>query len=1338
MKISCAFALLSALALLATLGAMVAQAGPPPALRGERWLPLGSLSPDRPALTLLSADEQAITLRAEFPGVWAADLSSEGQPYTRLYGPGYGHGSEIGRPDLPVLRREVEIPFGAEVTLEVLEATCTDSTLAEAGLFPIYPLQPPVPKVPGAEKRPLTVDGDFYRDGGLYPQTPLTFGEPYVIRGHRILPVEVWPVAYDPAAPALRLCRSFTFRLKLAGSDMALTRSLADRYASPVFEAALSRRVLNFRQGRPPVEFAPDTPVGYLIITADAYYNAILPLANLREGRGFDVTVTRCSEIAGGCLSTAAVKAYIQNAYNNWPVPPSYVLLVGDTDTIATYTGPVIGTSTDLYYGCMDPGDDWHPDIGRGRFPVRSPAQTTSMVNKYLAYAELTGSEPWLKTASFPATCDQYQIAEGTHNYVISSYTAPGGYTGNFPQPNNPGGDKLYCITYGATHNDLVNMFNQGRWVIIYSGHGSYDGWEMDFTPNDVRNLTNYGMFPFVASHACLSGDFGQPEVFGETWVLQDNKGGLVYWGSSTYSYWDEDDVLERAMFDSLFTVTPHPAVARMTDDGLAAVESAYPSSARYYWETYNVLGDPAVKVFLEPELPTFTFEATPAEHALCSSGVVTFSLIVRSLLGYSETVYLEVGDLPAGLTATIVPTSAPAPFTATLTLEVAAGTPAGDYPILITATDAISWTHDAQVLLHLATAPPDAPALLSPPDGAPDQPFRPTFEWSESPWARSYRLQVDASPLFPAPLLDVSGLVDTSYTAPEPLAGGGCYWWRLLGENACGSGPWAVPFHFATVALGVAFSDDMESGSGQWSHGAAQGSDHWQLSTAQSHSPTHSWFVPDDGVVTDSRLWNTVAVPLGAGSTLTFWHRYQFEGTSYDGSVLEISTNGGGTWSDLGPYITGGGYNGTISTCCSNPLGGRQAWVGDLTEWTQVTVDLGAFAGQSALIRWRIGCDSSVSDVGWYIDDVEITSPLPPNPAPTLERVTPNYGPYGQATPVQVEGSGFLPTPDLKLGETWLLSVTLVSSTTLDAVVPAGLEPGTYTLTLYNGDCQEVILPNAFSVIAGCISPTASLSSNSPVELGSPMYFTATVQGTPEFTYTWDFGGPGYGSGLDGPTPAYTYTTYGLFTVTVYVSNACGMDEARLPVEVLCFAPQATFTSDSPVILGRPMHFTSTVSGTGPFTYTWDFGDGLGTSHDPNPVYTYTTAGEFTVSLTVEGACGSAVTRTAVAVLPPCAPVEIITYTAQVSGCLAAFGAELSGDPPFAYLWDFGAFGTYTEANPTVDFSATGTYTGTLQVWNCTGQYSDTTALEVSVECAPPVRYHFIYLPLVLRNAQP
>jgi hypothetical protein len=181
---------------------------------------------------------------------------------------------------------------------------------------------------------------------------------------------------------------------------------------------------------------------------------------------------------------------------------------------------------------------------------------------------------------------------------------------------------------------------------------------------------------------------------------------------------------------------------------------------------------------------------------------------------------------------------------------------------------------------------------------------------------------------------------------------------------------------------------------------------------------------------------------------------------------VLEISADGGATWTDLGPYITANGYDGTISSGSGNPLGGRQAWTGDLLTWKQVEVDLESFAGQSVQIRWRIGCDDSMGDTGWFIDDVEITAPLPPGPAPEVLSVTPAIGFVGEDTPVQIAGTGFVDTPHVKLGDTWLVSVTHTSSTTLDVVVPGSMAAGVYTLTLYNGgDCQEATLSDAFTM---------------------------------------------------------------------------------------------------------------------------------------------------------------------------------------------------------------------------------------------------------------------------------
>jgi hypothetical protein len=64
------------------------------------------------------------------------------------------------------------------------------------------------------------------------------------------------------------------------------------------------------------------------------------------------------------------------------------------------------------------------------------------------------------------------------------------------------------------------------------------------------------------------------------------------------------------------------------------------------------------------------------------------------------------------------------------------------------------------------------------------------------------------------------------------------------------------------------------------------------------------------------------------------------------------------------------------------------------------------------------------------------------------------------------ISGSGFLADPVVQLGETWLISVTLVSSTTIEAVIPAGLPLGVYDLSLINGDCQPAALEAALELL--------------------------------------------------------------------------------------------------------------------------------------------------------------------------------------------------------------------------------------------------------------------------------
>ncbi|MBI3960816.1 MAG: IPT/TIG domain-containing protein [Chloroflexi bacterium] len=85
--------------------------------------------------------------------------------------------------------------------------------------------------------------------------------------------------------------------------------------------------------------------------------------------------------------------------------------------------------------------------------------------------------------------------------------------------------------------------------------------------------------------------------------------------------------------------------------------------------------------------------------------------------------------------------------------------------------------------------------------------------------------------------------------------------------------------------------------------------------------------------------------------------------------------------------------------------------------------------------------------------------------PPPALLSVLPNSGYNSSPTAVQIRGSGFISTPTVLLGNTPLLDVTFVSSTTLSATVPAGLTAGVYSLTVKNPDQQQTTQANAFTV---------------------------------------------------------------------------------------------------------------------------------------------------------------------------------------------------------------------------------------------------------------------------------
>ncbi|MDW5562105.1 MAG: PKD domain-containing protein [Methanomassiliicoccus sp.] len=157
---------------------------------------------------------------------------------------------------------------------------------------------------------------------------------------------------------------------------------------------------------------------------------------------------------------------------------------------------------------------------------------------------------------------------------------------------------------------------------------------------------------------------------------------------------------------------------------------------------------------------------------------------------------------------------------------------------------------------------------------------------------------------------------------------------------------------------------------------------------------------------------------------------------------------------------------------------------------------------------------------------------------------------------------------------------------------------------------------------VSASIYPIASI--NASVSSGhGPLTvdFTSTVEGgTYPYNYMWSFGD---GSTDSSANPSHTYDEPGVYVVQLTTIDSASRQDVseQLTITVLSDTTMKVVIGASSLKGTSPLtvNFNSTiVDGTGPFFYTWNFGDG-NTSTSANATHLFNEAGEYSVTLSVK-----------------------------------------------------------------------------------------------------------------------
>jgi len=204
------------------------------------------------------------------------------------------------------------------------------------------------------------------------------------------------------------------------------------------------------------------------------------------------------------------------------------------------------------------------------------------------------------------------------------------------------------------------------------------------------------------------------------------------------------------------------------------------------------------------------------------------------------------------------------------------------------------------------------------------------------------------------------------------------------------------------------------------------------------------------------------------------------------------------------------------------------------------------------------------------------------------------------------------------------------------------------------------------------------------------------------------------------GATQVATGITYGAFTSG---ANGVGTLETKATFDNYKVTFTGNVTPNQPPTVSviadpttgiLPLTVTFTATGNDPegtaMTYSWNFGDGAGTSSLQNPVYDYTTEGTFTATCTVTDSGSPQATGTDTVVITPVASNHAPTLTIDASPTsgkpsLTVDFTAVGNDPDsdnMTYSWEFGDGSpdhTSILQNPQHTFIVTGTFDVTCTV---------------------------------------
>ncbi len=521
-----------------------------------------------------------------------------------------------GLPELPVFSSlvEADASAGYQLSIRTLDSVVIDlSSEFQAGGMAIAQ--------PSAIKRSRSSAGKPYPASAADQQPSekgaiVSLEQQGTMRGVPIANVSFNPFHYNEAGNSLTVYHSIQFELVpvswapaeaavSSGPFMRILKSVVRDDARPLLKRLTS-----------------DEPVTMVILSDSIFSQSLQPLIRWKTEKGFRVLEAYTSDPDVGS-TYQDIRNYMSRVYHEpaeGTAPPSYLLIVGDVEHVPV--SQPSGQLTDLYYTTFDGPGDYLPEMFHGRISVKNSAELSAIVDKILRYEKYGFPDPsFLNRSILIAGYDvSYASTHGNGqiNYAAENY---------FNMQNGIEADVYLHPAAATLDREIQTAISSGAALVNYTGHGEYFGWlDPSFRLQHADTMKNEGKFGLMIGNGCSTNQFNRSaDCFAEAVLKLENRGAVAYIGCTNDSYWDEDyywavgvgpitnhpqySATTFGYYDKLFHLNDEPvevwapSLGEMLFAGNMTVQQSSSSYKKYYWEIYQLMGDPSMTPwFREPD----------------------------------------------------------------------------------------------------------------------------------------------------------------------------------------------------------------------------------------------------------------------------------------------------------------------------------------------------------------------------------------------------------------------------------------------------------------------------------------------------------------------------------------------------------------------------------------------------------------------------------------------------------------------------------------------------------------------------------------------------------------